>query len=189
MVIVTDVDGVLNNLMDVVLTEYNKKYHAHYAIKDITTYNLDECFEPNVAKHMKELFTSSAVWNKVKPTSGAHNALQKLINGGHQVYLATDHNPSTYGDKVAWIRRFFPFIEASKIICIKDKWILRADIMIEDNLQTLLAKPYYHRILIDHPWNHESEYKDYAYDVHRCKNWDEVLNAINKITEMESDVK
>lgn len=189
MLIVTDVDGVLNNLMDVVLIEYNKKYQTHYTPKDITTYNLDECFEPDVAKRMKALFGSTEVWDKVKTTSGAYNALQKLINSGHQVYLATDYNPSTYGDKVAWIRRFFPFIEVSKIICIKDKWILRADIMIEDNLQTLLAKSYYHRILIDHPWNQESEYKDYAYDIHRCKNWNEVLSAINQIIEMESDIK
>lgn len=189
MLIVTDVDGVLNNLMDTVLAEYNKKYNAHYSIKDIVAYNLDERFEPDVTNKMKELFSSSEVWNKVKATSGAHNALQKLINGGHQVYLATDHNPNTYGDKVAWVRRFFPFIETSKIICIKDKWILRADIMIEDNLQTLLAKPYYHRILMDHPWNQQSEYKDYGYDIHRCKNWNEILNTINKIIEMESDVK
>lgn len=189
MLIVTDVDGVLNNLMDVVLAEYNKKYKTHYTTKDITTYNLDECFEPDVSKQMKELFCSSDVWGKVKATNGAHNALQKLINEGHQVYLATDHNPDTYGEKVVWIQRFFPFIDTSKIICIKHKWILRADIMIEDNLQNLLAKSHYHRILMDHPWNYQSEYRDYAYDVHRCKNWNEVLNAINKIIEMESDVK
>lgn len=189
MLIVTDVDGVLNNLMDVVLAEYNKKYQTHYTTKDIVTYNLDECFEPDVSKRMKELFASPEVWNKVKPISSAHNALQKLINDGHKIYLATDHNPNTYGDKVAWIKRFFPFIDTSKIICIKDKWIIRADIMIEDNLQTLLAKSHYSRILIDHPWNRQSEYRDYAYDIHRCKNWDGVMSAINKIVEMESDVK
>lgn len=189
MLIVTDVDGVLNNLMEAALNEYNKKYNTSYSLKDITTYNLDDCFEPEMSRDLKEIFNTSEIWNKVKAVSGAHNALQKLINDGHQVYMATDNNPNTYGNKVAWIKRFFPFIDTSKIICIKDKWILKADIMIEDNLQTLLAKPYYHRILIDHPWNHQSEYKDYAYEIHRCKNWGEVANAINKIVEMESGVK
>ena len=188
MLIVTDVDGVLNNLMDVVVAEYNKKYKANYTINDITTYNLDECFEPDVAKRMKKLFSAPEVWDKVKAVNGAHNALQKLINSGHQIYLATNHDPSTYGNKVAWIKRFFPFVEASKIICIKDKWLLRADIMIEDNLQTLLGRPYYRRILMDHPWNYESEYRDFAYDIYRCHNWTEILNAINKIIEMEGDV-
>ena len=189
MLIVTDVDGVLNNLMEVALDEYNRKHNTKFSIKNITTYNIDDCFEPEVSKELREIFCASEIWSKVKSLSGEHNALQKLINNGHQVYLATDHNPSTYGDKVAWIKRFFPFIESSKIICIKDKWILRADIMIEDNLQTLLEKPYYHRILMSHPWNQQSDLKDYACDVHRCKNWDSIMGAINKIVEMESDVK
>ena len=189
MLIVTNVDGVLNNLMEATLEEYNKRHNTRFSAKDVTTYNIDDCFEPEVSKELKEIFNTSEIWNKVKSIGGAHNALQKLINSGHQVYLATDNNPSTYGDKVAWIKRFFPFIESSKIICIKDKWILKADIMIEDNLQTLLAKPYYHRILMDHPWNHQSDIKDYTYDIHRCKNWDGIMSVINKIVEMESDVK
>ena len=189
MLIITDVDGVLNNLMEAALDEYNKKHNTKFSAKDITTYNLDDCFEPEISRSLKEIFSTSDIWNKVKSVNGAHNALQKLINDGHQVYLATDNNPNTYGDKVAWIRRFFPFIETSKIVCIKDKWILRADIMIEDNLQTLLAKPYYHRILMDHPWNQQNEHKDYVYEIRRCKNWGEILNVINKIVETESDVK
>ena len=188
MIIISDVDGVLNNLMHATLDEYNKKYNGNYSINDITTYNLENCFEPNVARRMKKIFCTTDIWNKVRATDGSFDALQKLINDGHQIYLATDNDPNTYGEKVAWIKRFFPFIDASKIICIKDKWMLRADIMIEDNLQALLAKPYYHRILIDHPWNSAYKYKDFAHDIHRCKNWNDVLNAINKITEMESGV-
>ena len=187
MLIVTDVNGVLNNLMDVMLKEYNNKYNTNYSINSVTTYNLENCFEPDVAKCMKNIFCTSEIWNKVKSVNGAQDALQKLINEGHQVYLATDNDPNTYGAKVKWIKRFFPFVDASKIICIKDKWIIRADIMIEDNLQTLLAKPYYHRILMDHPWNQSD--RDIVYDVYRCKNWSDILNVINKIVEMESDVK
>lgn len=188
MVFCIDVNGTLNNLMEATLEEYNKKYSATYSLSDVTTYNLDNCFESNVVRRMKKIFCTADIWNKIKPMEGAQEALQKLINDGHQIYLATDNDPITYGDEIAWIKRFFPFIDASKIICIKDKWILRADVMIEDNLQTLLARPYYHRILIDHPWNSAYEYRDFAYDIYRCKTWKDVLNAINKIIEMESDV-
>lgn len=185
MIIAVDVDCVLNNFMDVVLDVYNTKYGTSYTTNDITSYNLEDCFESEVADHMKDIFCIPGLLKKVKPLAGASNALQKLINAGHQVYIATDHNPNTYGEKVTWIKRFFPFIEASKVICIKDKWMLRADIMIEDNLQALLAKPYYHRILMDHPWNQST--KDYVYDIHRCKNWNEIINAVNKIEEEEGD--
>ena len=188
MIIVCDVDNCLNNLVKVALDMCNEElhnagYNTSYDLNDITAYNMDNCLPPEVAQIIKSIFNGSSVWDFVKPISGAQNSLEKLINKGHQVYLATDNCPDTYGDKVAWIRRFFPFIDASKIICIKDKWMLRADVMIEDCLQTLLAKPYYHRIVMDYPWNRSIH--DYAYDIHRCSNWDEIVDAIDKINERE----
>ena len=182
-VIFLDVDGVLNNLMETTLDVYNDKYNTAFTLDDITTYNLENCFEPEVAKRMKDIFNSSTIWKQVKPITGAQNSLENLINKGHQVYLATDNCPNTYGDKVTWIKRFFPFIDSSKIICIKDKWILRADIMIEDCLQTLLAKPFYHRVCYDRPWNRDVH--DQVYDIHRCSNWSEILDVINKLNEEE----
>ena len=186
MVIACDIDGVLNNLMGVVIDVYNDRYGTDYTLNDITTYNIDNCLEPSVAKQIKAIFNEPNIWDKVKPIAASQDALQKLINKGHQVYLVTDHNPDTYGEKVAWVQRFYPFIEPSKIICIKDKWLLRADIMIEDCLQTLLTKPYYHRILVDHPWNRKVF--DYAYDIHRCIVWDEIVDVIDEINERESDI-
>lgn len=186
MIIACDVDGVLNNLMDVTLEVYNNAYETSYTLDDITTYNLENCFEPEVAERMKAIFDNPAVWKNVKPIEGSQDGLETLINKGHQIYLATNNNPDTYGEKVKWIKRFYPFIEPSKIICIKDKWMLRADVIIEDCLQTLLSKPYFHRVLMDYPWNQST--KDYVYDIHRCFNWHEIVDVINKINEEESDV-
>lgn len=188
MVFCIDVDGTLNNLMDAVLEVFNDKTGKNYTVNDITTYNLGDCFSVEDAAIMKSIFEKPDIWDKVKPMKGAAGVLQKLFNNGHQIYLVTDNCPDTYGKKVAWIKQFFPFIDVSKIVCMKDKWMFRADVMIEDNLQTLLVRPYYHRILIDHPWNSAHEYKDFAYGIYRCKSWDNVMNAINKIVEMESGV-
>ena len=181
MVIVCDVDGVLNNLMDVVLEIYNKQHNTLYTTSGITTYNLENCFALEVAKEMKEIFNDAEIWYKTKPLKWAQDGLRKLINDGHRVYLATDNNPHTYGEKVAWIRHYFPFIEESKIICIKDKWLLTCDVMIEDCIENLLVKPYYHRILMDHPWNRSSQDKDWAYDIYRCSNWNQIVDAVNQI--------
>jgi 5'(3')-deoxyribonucleotidase len=183
MIIVTDVDGVLNNLMSAVLDVYNNQHKTSFVLDDIKTYNIGNCFEPEVAKGMKDIFNSPTIWKKVKPVNKASECLEKLVNKGHQVYLVTDNCPDTYGEKVKWIKRFFPFVESSKVVCMRDKWLLRADVMIEDNLQTLLAKPYYHRVLMDHPWNREVH--DDVYDIHRCSNWNEIVNVINKIDREE----
>lgn len=186
MIIVTDVDGVLNNLMPVVLDVYNNQYKTSFVLDDIKTYNLENCFAPEVARRMKDIFNSPTIWDKVKPITEAQECLDKLINKGHQVYLVTDNCPDTYDEKVKWIKRFFSFVESSKIVCMRDKWLLRADVIIEDNLQTLLAKPYYHRVLMDHPWNRTVH--DDVYDIHRCFSWNEIVGVIDKINEKESDM-
>ena len=187
MLIVCDVDGVLNNLMEVTLNVYNQKYGTEYSLNDISSYNLENCFDHTTAKRMKQIFcdVKTPIWDKVKPIAGAQDALEQLLSKNHQVYLATDNDPNTYGQKVAWVKRFFPFIDSSKIICIKDKWLLRADIMIEDNIQTLLAKPYYHRICFDYPWNQYNY--DEIYGIHRCHNWDDIVDEIEKINEFETE--
>lgn len=64
MIIVTDVDGVLNNLMSVVLDEYNRQYKTPFILDDIITYNLENCFNPKAAMRMKDIFNSPTIWDK-----------------------------------------------------------------------------------------------------------------------------
>ena len=66
---------------------------------------------------------------------------------------------------------------------MRHKHLFKCDIMVEDNWSNLVSSQYYHRILIDQPWNQNK--KDYVYDVHRCFNWDDVIAAVNKINDGE----
>ena len=178
-----DVDGVINNLYDVMLEIYNKKYKANYTLKDITHYHLENCFEPDVVNQMKAIFKEHSIWNKVKPLSNSRDGLQHLIRDGHEVYLSTDNDPHTFGNKVDWIIHYYPFIDRSKIICIKDKSLLRCDIMIEDCFEKLIAGQHYYRIIMDQNWNQSN--KDWVYGIHRCYNWDDIVATVNKICESE----
>lgn len=183
MIINCDVDGVLNNLMDVTLEIHNKRYNTNYTLKDITQYHLENCFEPEVANQMKAIFKESDIWNKVKPISNSREGLQRLIRSGHIIYLSTDNDPYTFGNKVDWILHYYPFIDKSKIICIKDKSMLRCDIMIEDCFEKIIAGQHYHRIIMDQNWNQSK--KDWLYGIHRCYNFDDIVAAVNKINESE----
>ena len=178
-----DVDGVLNNLMGVAIETYNKRYGTNYTLKNLTHYHLENCFEPNVANKIKEIFTEADIWNKVKPTNGSQDGLRNLIRNGHDVYLSTDNHPNTFGTKVDWILNYYPFLDKSKIICIKDKSLLRCDVMIEDCFEKLIAGRHYHRILMDQNWNQSN--KDWVYGIHRCYDWDDIVVTVNKISELE----
>lgn len=183
MVIACDVDDVICNLQEVVIELFNNKFGSNYALEDFTEYDIMNILPTKDAIAMKDMYGISGLYSKVKPISGAQEALEKLINLGHQVYLVTAAIPETYGEKVAFIKRFFPYIDDGHIIAMKHKHMFRCDVMIDDNLQALLAKPYYYRICFDRPWNRSVN--DWTYDIHRCKNWNEIVEVVNKINDGE----
>lgn len=183
MVIACDVDNVLCNLQEVIVNLFNERYNTHYTLNDFTEYDVMNVLPTAEAIEMQNMYGETGLYNLVKPLPGAQDALKKLVNEGHQVYLVTDAIPKTYGEKVEFIHRYFPFIDDSHIVAMKHKHLFRCDVLIEDNLSNLLAKPYYHRICFNYPWN-ESK-KDYVYGIHRCYNWEDVVAAVNKINDLE----
>lgn len=187
MIIACDIDNVICNLQEVVIELFNKRYSSHYTMEDFHEYDVMNILPEQDGIVMRDMYEESGLYNKVKPIHGAQDGLQKLINSGHQVYLVTDAIPKTYGEKVEFIHRYFPFIDDGHIVCMKHKWMFKADIMIEDNLANLLVKPYYHRICLNYPWNEAKKDWDWVHEIHRCDNWNDIVAAVNKI-KTESDV-
>lgn len=183
MVIACDVDDVICNLQEVVIELFNNKFGSNYALEDFTEYDIMNILPTKDAIAMKDMYGMYGLYNKVKPISGAQEALEKLINLGHQVYLVTAAIPETYGEKVAFIKRFFPYIDDGHIVAMKHKHMFRCDVMIDDNLQALLAKPYYYRICFNRPWNRSVN--DWTYDIRRVNNWNEIVEVVNKINDLE----
>ena len=60
-----------------------------------------------------------------------------------------------------------------------DKSLLRVDVMVDDHLSNLVSNVC-ERICLDYPWNRDTS-KDYAYDIKRAYNWNDVVNIINNI--------
>lgn len=183
MTICIDCDNVLCNLQEVVVNLFNERYRTHYTLNDFTEYDIMNILPTAEAVKMREIYGESGLYNVVKPLPGAQNAVQKLVNIGHQVYVVTDAIPSTYGEKVEFIQRYFPCISADHIVAMKHKHLLRCDVMVEDNLDNLLAGQHYHRCLVNWPWNDSK--KDWIYGIERCYGWDDILAAINKINDLE----
>lgn len=183
MLICVDIDDTVCNLQETVIGIFNKRYNTEYALEDFHNFDIMEVLPIEEATKFKAIYGESGVYDLVKPFVGSQEGLRKLMNDGHQIYFASNILPATHSEKVAFIQRYYPFIDPSRIIAIKDKWLLRTDVMIEDNLDNLLAKPYYERILIDRPWNQWN--KDYVYGIRRCNNWSEIVAAVNQINEEE----
>ena len=183
MVIMIDVDDVLCNLQETVVNMFNKRYDTKYKLDDFTEYNIMNVMPQQDALAMRNMYGETGLYDNVSLIHGAQDGVKKIINKGHEVYFVTAAVPKTYNEKVEFIKRYFPFIDQSHIVCMKHKWMFKCDVMIEDNLSTLLAKPFYHRVVMDMPWNRNVT--DWAYDIHRCHNWNEIVAAVNKISELE----
>ena len=181
MVLCVDVDDVICNLQETVVKLFNERYGSNYTVDDFTEYDIMNVLPEQDGLVMRDMYGESGLYNKVKPIHGAQEAIQKLINMGHQVYLVTAAIPKTYGEKVEFIKKYFPFIDESRIVCMKHKWMFKCDVMVEDNPTNLLTSPYYYRICFDQPWNRSIN--DWAYGIYRCYNWNDVVAVINKINE------
>ena len=179
MIIAVDMDNVLCNLQEVIINLFNKRHGTHYKLEDFTDYDVAHILPKNEAVLMKTMDGEDNLYSNIKPLAGAQNAIEKLINAGHQVYVVSDVIPKTYAEKADWLKFYFPQIDQAHIVAMKHKHLLRCDVLIEDSLQNLLAKPYYERICFDYAWNRRVS--DYVYNIHRVHNWNEVMDVINKL--------
>lgn len=183
MTIMVDIDDTICNMQQTAINIFNSRYGTSYTLDDFHDYDVMNCMPVKDATKMLEIYGESGFYNTVRPLKGAQEGLQKLINDGHQVYLVTNAIPQTYNEKIEFVNRYFPYIDNAHIVAMKHKHLFRCDVMIEDCMQNLLAKPYYHRVCFNQPWNQSN--KDYVYDIYRCYNWNDILVAINKINDLE----
>ncbi len=179
MIIAIDCDNVLCNHQEVITNLFNKRCGTKYTLEDFTNYDVAQILPKNEAILMKTMYGEDNLYSNVKPLHGAQNAIEKLITAGHQVYIVSDAIPKTYAENVEWIKFYFPQIDDAHIVAMKHKHLFKCDVLIEDNLQNLLANSYYERICFDYAWNRQV--RDHVYGIHRVSGWNEALGIINKL--------
>lgn len=187
MVIISDIDGCINDLVDKTLSMYNSETGKNIKLDDITAYNFYDCLPKEDADGIIRLFERKELWDSLSLVNDAQWGLKTLIKSGHRVYLTTATHPCNFAYKVDWIKKYFPFINPDNIIRIMDKSLIQADIIVDDCLDHLISSVW-HRIVIDHPWN-RNDIKDYTYDIHRATNFRDVVNIVNEIERSEEEWK
>ena len=179
MIICVDIDNTLNDLTEKTITLYNARYGKNIQMSDITAYNFYDCLQKEDADGIIALFKEKELWDSLKPLSHSQEALKKLMNQGHRVFLATATDPVNFEWKCEWLNRYFSFIPTDNVIRIMDKGLLRIDVMVDDHLSNLTSNVC-ERVCLDYPWNQDAG-KDYAYDIQRAYSWGDIVNIINNI--------
>jgi 5'(3')-deoxyribonucleotidase len=179
MLIAVDLDNVLNDLVEKTLVLYNSRTGKNIQINDVTTYKFYECLPREDADGIIALFKERELWDSLEPLPGSQKVLRQLANQGHRIIIATATDPCNFEWKCQWVAEHYPFIQTDNIIRIMDKSLLSADVLIDDHIENLTSF-YYERVCIDYLYN-RSNSKDYAYNIHRVKSWDEIPSVIRNI--------
>lgn len=184
--VMVDCDCVLNNLIQRTCQMFNERYNKNISEETFTQYDIYKCLAFDDAEKFSALWNERELWDSLSPTYHSQWGVKKLIDNGFNVYIATSTHYNNFPWKVEWLQHYFPFVKESNIICIGDKSVLNADIMIDDYANNLIGNIRCNRILFEKPWN--KSVNDDVYGIKRCTNWDEIIEAVEEFYKNDKEL-
>lgn len=186
--IMVDLDNCIWDLVDNWIEEYKRQraYQFKWCILDdehdkslnksmVTSWDIESCLKPTNRELFWNCIDSVDFWKNMTVDFTTIKALETINNHPNiDLIICTD---TYYKNTTAKLTRFFelfPFIEPSQVICMKEKWRIDADIIIDDKpeiLEKFMLKynlPFA-VIKISQPWN-TTTICDYS--------WNEINNGL-----------
>lgn len=191
MVVILDNDDVIVDFVGTLVRKYNEKYGTNYTPEeDVTEWNINnEKFEHGLFTMVKDdpniIFDMPLRENKIK------DVLEKYYNLGVRFYMVSNTmEEGTFDNKVELLRRFGIDKYFDKFVKTDCKFIVKADVIIDDYIGNLDDYKKYHpfawTLLMDdcHNKNVDKE------GIHtRVRNWDEIDFCLEEILkDMEGNI-
>jgi 5'(3')-deoxyribonucleotidase len=175
MILLVDIDGVLNNFVEVCVRMYNEAYGTEHDYKSVTTYDIASSLGiENWDAFLNNYILSSRITDACEPTPEAPKYL-RLINEICTLYWVTARNWCQLTNINNWKEKFYPFINDRQIIRCQDKNLIMGDILVDDSLDKLLSFSR-GRICFDRPYNRDID--DNTNFITRVHNWQECYDVI-----------
>ena len=176
--IFVDMDGVLCDFVKQFGIAVNKLGYKFDIVKS-KSYDLRKAIpaELKTAQEILEtIFMDDNFWTNIPVfDKDTVEVLEKLYNE-HDVWIVTTPYPPKKNCeelKIEWVKKHLPFFNTKKILFSKEKWLLDADCIIEDNSQNIRHFKGV-TVCIDAPYNRDIE------PTYRVKNWKELEKIIIK---------
>lgn len=180
MIIAVDIDNVLNNLTESVLSVYNSDSGDNLSLSDITAYHIENFVKPEYKENFWHYFLDKRVWKRISIVDGCREVIAKLFNEGHRIIFVTTTEPENLPKKKNWLIRNFPFLNIRKsLFSCPVKQLVKCDILIDDCIANLMSERDYYSICLDYPWNRKE--LDHVPMFTRAKDWNEVYERIRVI--------
>ena len=130
----------------------------------------------------------SEMWKRVQPVEGAYIHLKKLIEEGHEVYIATASYPNSYFIKTEFcLLKHFDFLTPKNVICINNKSLLDGDILFDDYHENL-RKFKGIKVLRDKPYNRNCDRECYHFRVSKDNSWEELYEIVTQVAKLKENI-
>lgn len=180
MTVIIDVDNIIGNLCEAVLSVYNEDSGDNLTCEDIKSYYIENFVKEQYKDNFFHYFLDRRVWKRMKYVKGCQEYIAKLFNAGHDIYFCTKTEMKNAAKKESYLQRTFPYINIrKKLIICPDKTMVRGDVLIDDCSANFGGQDY--SIVLDYPWN--TDFKENDIDKFRAFNWEEIYKIIKKLSQ------
>lgn len=182
MILLVDMDDTIENLCEAWVGWINEHYAGiltkKYSPRDLDQWDVTKIFTELTREQIFAPLDTDCFWETVRPYKDAIYYLKKLKEDGHKIYICTNSSYKTLRYKMDNVLfRYFPFIEWNDVIICKDKTLINADFMIDDNINNLVGGNY-KKILFNQPHNEQIDLSKIPTKVTRVYNWEQIYGII-----------
>lgn len=179
MIILIDMDDTIEELLQTWVKRCNAKYGYQVAYEEIRDWNVSKAYPGLTREQVYGITYEPGFWAEVKPVPGAAEAVRRLMDKGHEVYIVTATEYEHLYEKMHdLLFRYFPFLKWEQVIVTCRKQMIRGDVLIDDGPHNLLGGDY-RKILFDSP--HNRSFDAEGNGMIRVHNWYEAEQAVETI--------
>jgi len=177
--IMIDADGVLENFSETWVAYLNNKYGTAVSHEDVREWDMTKAFPMLTPEQVLSTERDKELYTNLKPIPGAPEALQKLLNDGHELYVVTNTHYKIATEKLeGTLFQYYPFLTWKHYIFTHRKQMIKGDVLVDDGVHNLVGGDY-EKILFSAPYNRDFDAE--ASGMTRVENWEEAYTAICKI--------
>lgn len=159
MIILVDQDGVLADYEKSFLENWKNKFpnECFISLEQRKNFHIRDDYPAELRQKVESIYFSTGFHRNLPPIPGSKEAIQKMLQLGHEVFICTaplSQYKNCVLEKYLWVEEHFSKDFIKRIILVKDKTLVRGDILIDDRPDIKgVYSPRWEHVLYDAPQN------------------------------------
>lgn len=150
MILAIDCDNVLADLAGPWAAWIARNHDPKFTLDRWTSFNVEEC--ANGGSLLYDFIAKGSTFRYLPVVEGAAEGLAAL-NEEYRVVVVSSVSAIFWHHRLEWLAQHFPFLAPEQFVAMKDKSMLRADVLIDDSLTQLYGFAGGLPVVFDRPWN------------------------------------